>query len=213
MIADNSAKRVATGRKFHRGFLVCHGNRADALCAAAINRGYGMSRYRWPMHFGSLNNDCLWVMDETQLMGVASRAARSSMRFVMRKKKARVHAATRGRLADYSMCFGPVPKSRELRRRCLALCEMFPMLNQHFREIHSVSGDAIRIRAAFEQIQRIRVRVAITSSHFRAMRKVRGICQFTQSLGRGSSSESSISRPRPVKYSRRIPIRFRESWN
>jgi len=158
MIADNSAKRVATGRKFHRGFLVCHGNRADALCAAAINRGYGMSRYRWPMHFGSLNNDCLWVMDETQLMGVASRAARSSMRFVMRKKKARVHAAIRGRLADYSMCFGPVPKSRELRRRCLVLCEMFPMLNQHFREIHSVSGDAIRIRAAFEQIQRIRVR-------------------------------------------------------
>src|SRR5437870_5010225 len=29
-----------------------------------------MSRYRWPMHFGLLNNDCLWVMDETQLMGV-----------------------------------------------------------------------------------------------------------------------------------------------
>src|SRR5213594_2728553 len=70
MIADNSAKRVATGRKFHRGCLVCHGNRADALCAAAINRGYGMSRYRWPMHFGFLNNDCLWVLDETQLMGV-----------------------------------------------------------------------------------------------------------------------------------------------
>src|SRR3989440_12825933 len=69
MIADNSAKRVATGRKFHRGFLVCHGNRADALCAAAINRGYGMSRFRWPMHFGLLNNDCLWVMDEVQLMG------------------------------------------------------------------------------------------------------------------------------------------------
>ncbi|MEI7938218.1 MAG: CRISPR-associated endonuclease Cas3'', partial [Verrucomicrobiota bacterium] len=34
------------------------------------NRGYGMSRYRWPMHFGLLNNDALWVLDETQLMGV-----------------------------------------------------------------------------------------------------------------------------------------------
>ncbi|MCA9071860.1 MAG: CRISPR-associated endonuclease Cas3'', partial [Planctomycetaceae bacterium] len=31
----------------------------------------GMSRYRWPMHYALLNNDCLWVMDETQLMGVA----------------------------------------------------------------------------------------------------------------------------------------------
>src|SRR5438046_9182891 len=127
MIADNSAKRVATGRKFHRGFLVCHGNRADALCAAAINRGYGMSRYRWPMHFGSLNNDCLWVMDETQLMGVASRAARSSMRFVMRKKKARVNAATRGRLADYTTCVRPVPESRELRRPSLALADSATM--------------------------------------------------------------------------------------
>jgi len=42
----------------------------DMLLSRAMNHGYGMSRYRWPMHFGLLNNDCLWVMDETQLMGV-----------------------------------------------------------------------------------------------------------------------------------------------
>lgn len=42
----------------------------DMLLSRALNRGYGMSRYRWPMHFGLLNNDCLWVIDETQLMGV-----------------------------------------------------------------------------------------------------------------------------------------------
>lgn len=41
----------------------------DMLLSRALNRGYGMSRYRWPTHFGLLNNDCLWVMDETQLMG------------------------------------------------------------------------------------------------------------------------------------------------
>lgn len=39
------------------------------LLSRALNRGYAMSRYRWPMHFGLLNNDCLWVMDEIQLMG------------------------------------------------------------------------------------------------------------------------------------------------
>ncbi|MBZ5601828.1 MAG: DEAD/DEAH box helicase [Acidobacteriia bacterium] len=41
----------------------------DMLLSRALNRGYGMSRYRWPMHFGLLSNDCLWVLDETQLMG------------------------------------------------------------------------------------------------------------------------------------------------
>ena len=44
----------------------------DMLLSRALNRGYGMSRYRWPMHFGLLNNDCLWVMDEVQLMGVGA---------------------------------------------------------------------------------------------------------------------------------------------
>lgn len=42
----------------------------DMLLSRALNRGYGMSRYRWPVHFSLLNNDCLWVLDETQLMGV-----------------------------------------------------------------------------------------------------------------------------------------------
>ncbi|MBX7120712.1 MAG: Fic family protein [Opitutaceae bacterium] len=41
----------------------------DMLLSRALNRGYGMKRARWPMQFGLLNNDCLWIMDETQLMG------------------------------------------------------------------------------------------------------------------------------------------------
>jgi CRISPR-associated endonuclease/helicase Cas3 len=41
----------------------------DLLLSRALNRGYAMSRYRWPVHFGLLNNDCLWVCDEVQLMG------------------------------------------------------------------------------------------------------------------------------------------------
>ncbi len=41
----------------------------DMLISRALNRGYAMSRYRWPAHFGLLNNDCLWVCDEVQLMG------------------------------------------------------------------------------------------------------------------------------------------------
>jgi len=41
----------------------------DMLLSRALNRGYAMSRYRWPVQFGLLNNDCMWVMDEVQLMG------------------------------------------------------------------------------------------------------------------------------------------------
>jgi CRISPR-associated endonuclease/helicase Cas3 len=41
----------------------------DQLLSRALNRGYAMSRYRWPVHFGLLNNDCLWIMDEVQIFG------------------------------------------------------------------------------------------------------------------------------------------------
>jgi CRISPR-associated endonuclease/helicase Cas3 len=42
----------------------------DQLLSRALNRGYGISRYRWQIHFALLNNDCLWAIDEVQLMGV-----------------------------------------------------------------------------------------------------------------------------------------------
>lgn len=41
----------------------------DMLLSRALMRGYGMSRYQWPIHFALLHNDCLWVFDEVQLMG------------------------------------------------------------------------------------------------------------------------------------------------
>lgn len=41
----------------------------DMLLSRALMRGYGMSRYQWPIHFAFLHNDALWVFDEIQLMG------------------------------------------------------------------------------------------------------------------------------------------------
>jgi CRISPR-associated endonuclease/helicase Cas3 len=41
----------------------------DMLLSRALMRGYGMSRYQWPVHFAFLQNDALWVLDEVQLMG------------------------------------------------------------------------------------------------------------------------------------------------
>jgi len=43
----------------------------DMLLSRALNRGYAMNPLRWAIQFGLLNNDCLWVFDEVQLMGNA----------------------------------------------------------------------------------------------------------------------------------------------
>lgn len=42
----------------------------DMLLSRTLNRGYGSPRARWPMEFGLLHQDALWVMDEVQLMDV-----------------------------------------------------------------------------------------------------------------------------------------------
>src|SRR5947207_56861 len=41
----------------------------DILLSRALNRGYARKPFRWPIDFALLNNDCLWVMDEVQLLG------------------------------------------------------------------------------------------------------------------------------------------------
>lgn len=42
----------------------------DMALSRALNRGYASPRARWPMEFGLLGHDALWVLDEVQLMDV-----------------------------------------------------------------------------------------------------------------------------------------------
>lgn len=42
----------------------------DMALSRALNRGYAAPRARWPMEFGLLSQDVLWVLDEIQLMDV-----------------------------------------------------------------------------------------------------------------------------------------------
>lgn len=42
----------------------------DMLLSRALNRGFSSGRARWPLEFGLLSHDALWIMDEVQLMGV-----------------------------------------------------------------------------------------------------------------------------------------------
>ncbi len=44
----------------------------DMLLSRALNRGYGMSRFQWPMTFGAISNDVYWVIDEVQLQGIGA---------------------------------------------------------------------------------------------------------------------------------------------
>ncbi len=41
----------------------------DMLLSRALMRGYSMSRFGWPIDYGLLHSDALWVYDEVQLMG------------------------------------------------------------------------------------------------------------------------------------------------
>ncbi|MBI1313656.1 CRISPR-associated helicase Cas3' [bacterium] len=54
----------------------------DMLLSRALNRGYSATRFQWPVDFGLLNSDCLWVFDEPQLMGtgVATSAQLAGLR-------------------------------------------------------------------------------------------------------------------------------------
>lgn len=54
----------------------------DMLLSRAMNRGYAATRFHWPIDFGLLNNDALWVFDEPQLMasGVTTSAQLAGLR-------------------------------------------------------------------------------------------------------------------------------------
>lgn len=41
----------------------------DMLLSRCLNRGYAATPFMWPVEFAVTNNDCMWVMDEVQLMG------------------------------------------------------------------------------------------------------------------------------------------------
>lgn len=47
----------------------------DVLLSAALLRGYGVPRPRWPVPFALLHTDTLWVFDEVQLMGCGRRTS------------------------------------------------------------------------------------------------------------------------------------------
>jgi CRISPR-associated endonuclease/helicase Cas3 len=63
----------------------------DMLLSRALNRGYASARARWPMEFGLLNHDALWIMDEVQLMdvGLATSAQLQAFREEDRAKRLR----------------------------------------------------------------------------------------------------------------------------
>ena len=89
----------------------------DMLLSRALNRGYAASRARWPIQFGLLNNDCLWVFDEVQLMG--SGLATTAQLEAFRRKLA-------GPEAPRSLPFASVWMSATFSRDWLATVDFNP---------------------------------------------------------------------------------------
>ncbi len=86
----------------------------DMLLSRALMRGYGISRYRWPIDFALLHNDAFWVFDEVQLMGAG--------------------IATSAQLEAFRRCLGTARPARSLwlsatlRRDWLATVDLAPLI-------------------------------------------------------------------------------------
>lgn len=48
----------------------------DMLLSRALNRGYGASRFSWPLDFALFNSGAHWIFDEIQLLGPALKTGR-----------------------------------------------------------------------------------------------------------------------------------------
>ncbi|MCL5446686.1 MAG: CRISPR-associated helicase Cas3' [Actinobacteria bacterium] len=123
----------------------------DMLLSRALNRGYAMNRFAWPIDFGLFNNGCHWVFDEVQLMGPALPTSRQL--HGLRQKLGTVLASSGTWMSatlDYNIletvdCPGPEKKnivelsdmddasSKELERRLDAAKEL--------REVQLPTGD------------------------------------------------------------------------
>jgi CRISPR-associated endonuclease/helicase Cas3 len=69
----------------------------DMLLSRALNRGYSAGRARWPLEFGFLNNDCVWVFDEIQIMdtGLATSLQLDAWRRSLPLRRSRFEFPTR----------------------------------------------------------------------------------------------------------------------
>lgn len=67
----------------------------DMLLSRALNRGYAAFPSRWPVDFGVINTDALWVLDEAQIMGVGRTTSAQLQFFATRRTTENVRAAPR----------------------------------------------------------------------------------------------------------------------
>ena len=108
----------------------------------AMNRGYAAGRARWPLEFGFLNSDCLWVFDEIQIMdtGLASSLQLDAWRRSLRLRAARDQF--------------PAEKADHLSRPCRSLW-MSATMAKHWLE-RAVDWSP-RVEDAWKSPQRVRL--------------------------------------------------------
>jgi CRISPR-associated endonuclease/helicase Cas3 len=70
VVMGGEGRRTGRWREFPEQDAILVGT-LDMMLSRALNRGYGVSRFAWPIDFGMFNSGCQWVFDEVQLMGPA----------------------------------------------------------------------------------------------------------------------------------------------
>lgn len=120
----------------------------DQLISRALNRGYAMSRYRWPVHFALLNNDCLWILDEVQLMGAGLSTSAQLQAFRDRFGTTR---ACRSVWMSATLERGKLD-TIDFRQRTLSSLELSEadLRNERLRLRHHARKQIVRAEAAFD---------------------------------------------------------------
>ncbi len=118
----------------------------DMLLSRALMRGYGMSRYQWPVHFAFLHNDALWVLDEVQLMGAGLPTTAQLEAFRRPKDAAAAPPLARGSRTLWV--------SATLNREWLATVDLRPHLND-LRSL-TLDADERSLPTVMERIQAIK---------------------------------------------------------
>lgn len=192
----------------------------DMLLSRALNRGYAASRARWPMQFGMLHTDCLWVFDEIQLMGagLATTAQLEAFRRILPSENKDTRATAHGchsawmsatmrrdwiktvdfdpDLLDEPLTLGPEDfKSAEVKKRWKA--------KKPLDKAKATSDETESLAREILDVHRPGSRTIVVVN---TVKQARELFEALNNAGRGSTKEGKAKKYRRLEKDAGIPV-------